>query len=412
MPTFTAIDNNNHQRQVTFSVQQATLQTLLAAASNKLRIKASCIYNEGGEALTADFPNKIYVAKNSQSFAATPKHDQKAPITMLAKAAEVNQEAIQHLEAVARLPGVVAVHAMPDIHEGPNGCCISTEKCIYPYLIGSDIHCGVSVFLADQTLLKFNNTVESVPVQPAWLQKIRDLTGLKPGEYDDQLGSIGAGNHFAEICHIKEISHEAVAEQLGINADSVLLLVHSGSRAFGKDIFRQTTQKCIHENTPAFDTFMRQHDEAGKWAKANRLLIATKMLGDVSHPIIDISHNFVTKLEDRFLCRKGAASTNQGPVILPGSRGTSSFILNPTVVSDATGWSGPHGCGRRLSRNSASLKASKKNYRETSTIIGGSKTILNEEIPAAYKPVDDVLQDMLPYADVVAELTPLKTFKS
>ena len=125
----------------------------------------------------------------------------------------------------------------------------------------------------------------------------------------------------------------------------------------GKHIFKNTTQKCIHENTPAFDTFMRLHDEAGKWAKANRLLIAIKMLGDISHPIIDISHNFVTKLGDRFLCRKGAASTNQGPIILPGSRGTSSFILNPTLISDATGWSGPHGCGRRLSRNSASLKA-------------------------------------------------------
>lgn len=71
MPTFTAIDNNNHQRQVTFSVQEATLQTLLAAASTKLRIKASSIYNESSEALIADFPNKIYVAKNSQSFAAT-----------------------------------------------------------------------------------------------------------------------------------------------------------------------------------------------------------------------------------------------------------------------------------------------------------------------------------------------------
>lgn len=72
------------------------------------------------------------------------------------------------------------------------------------------------------------------------------LTDLQPGQFDDHLGSISAGNHFAEICHIKEISHDAVAKHLGINTDSVLLLVHSVSRAFGKNISRQTTQKRIH----------------------------------------------------------------------------------------------------------------------------------------------------------------------
>ena len=394
-------------------LSDATVPKIFKAAADKLRLKkATDIYDATGTSITQDFPDRLYIACNDHKFAAAPKSDQMAPVVILAKAAEVSQQAIRDLEAVARLPGVVSVHAMPDIHEGPNGCCITTEKCIYPYLIGNDISCGVSVFLADKSLLKHNRTVESVQIQPEWLQKVRDLTGTKPNRFDDQLGSIGAGNHFAEICQVKQIMDERVAAQLGIDADSVLLLVHSGSRQFGKDVFKQTTQKCLQENTSDFDRFMQQHDDAVKWARANRLLIAARIIGRVLTPIIDISHNVLIKLDDRYLHRKGAAPTNQGPIILPGSRGTSSYILNPRVVSDATGFSSPHGAGRRLSRKEASTKAAKKNYMDSSTVLGGTKSILDEEIPQAYKKIRDVLQDTLPYADVVAELSPVTTIKS
>ena len=130
--------------------------------------------------------------------------------------------------------------------------------------------------------------------------------------------------------------------------DENLQLVHSGSRQFGKDVFKQTTQKCLQENTSEFDMFMQQHDDAVNWAQANRLLIAARILGRVAEPFIDVSHNFLFKLDDKYLHRKGAAPTDQGPIVLPGSRGTSSYILNPTVMSNATGFSSPHGCGRRL----------------------------------------------------------------
>lgn len=410
---FTVIDNNNHQRQATLSIAHIEFDGLLKAAANKLRIKkATDIYDAAGEPVRKNFPSRLFIACSEQKFAAVPVRATQVPITMLANAAEVSLEAIQQLEAVARLPGVVAVHAMPDIHEGPNGCCISTEKCIYPYLIGSDIGCGVSVFIADKSLLKHNRTVESVQIQSEWLQKVRDLTGIKPSRFDDQLGSIGKGNHFAEICKVKQIQDERVATRLGIDADSILLLVHSGSRSFGKDVFEQTTKKCLQENTPDFEEFMKLHDDAGKWARANRFLIAIRVIGRVVTPIIDVSHNFVAQLDGKYLCRKGAAPTDQGPILLPGSRGTSSFILHPRVTSSATGFSSAHGCGRRLSRNEARAKAAKRNYIDSSTVIGSTNSILDEEIPEAYKAVNDVLQDTLPYADVVAELTPVTTIKS
>lgn len=110
--------------------------------------------------------------------------------------------------------------------------------------------------------------------------------------------------------------------------------------------------------------------------------------------------------------RKGAAPVDQGPIILPGSRGTFSYILNPTVISAATAYSLGHGSGRRLSRHEASLKASGKKYKDISVVIGGTKSVLNEEIPEAYKNVNDVLLDTLPYATLVAELGPVKTLKS
>lgn len=233
------------------------------------------------------------------------------------------------------------------------------------------------------------------------------MTEIAPTRFDDQLGSIGLGNHFAEICEVRNVQNQQEADKLSISVDSVILVVHSGSRSFGKDVFMQTKEKCITENNAEFEVFTQQHDAAVKWAKANRLLIAARVTGYVPDPIIDISHNYVIKDGNRFLHRKGAAATNQGLIILPGSRGTCSYILKPTTISDETAYSLGHGTGRRLSRHQASLKASGKHYRDNSVVIGGTRSVLNEEIPEAYKSVQDVLEDSLPYAAVVAELAPV-----
>lgn len=155
MGIFTVVDNNNHQRQATLSVQLVDFESLLKAAANKLRLKkATDIYDAAGNSVRYDFPSILYIACHEQKFAAVPVTTTQAPIIMLAKAAEVSQEAVKQLEAVAAMPGVIAVHAMPDIHEGPTGAVITTNNCIYPHLIGGDIGCGMAVFVADKALLK------------------------------------------------------------------------------------------------------------------------------------------------------------------------------------------------------------------------------------------------------------------
>jgi release factor H-coupled RctB family protein len=191
-------------------------------------------------------------------------------------------------------------------------------------------------------------------------------------EFDTSLGTVGAGNHFAELCSVEKIVDEPAAEQLGVLAGGLYLLgmrnalpvanihssgipVHTGSRGLGSSILAgETTTESnpyIPPDSPHLQEYLTEHDYAVRWAVANRDLVAHRIeqcimpsledAGEVQlnlKKIIDVTHNSVTKhalsvrdtTRELWVHRKGAAPADQGIVPCPGNRGSFSWLLRPT----------------------------------------------------------------------------------
>lgn len=198
---------------------------------------------------------------------------------------------------------------------------------------------------------------ESTTAQHEYLSNFNIRPNLPGGiEYKnafDSLGTIGRGNHFAEFLRLSEIRDQDTATQLGLDTSRLLLLVHSGSRDVGQHIldrFSSIEGKYLLEETEEAKNYMQEHNQAVNWAKANRKLIAKRVLSALgqddiegSKQLLDVSHNYVerrrmsNKLWDAdtneevyvWMHRKGAASTFDGPVVIPGSRGARSYLVMP-----------------------------------------------------------------------------------
>jgi release factor H-coupled RctB family protein len=113
----------------------------------------------------------------------------------------------------------------------------------------------------------------------AWLK----VYGVEPTQFDTQsLGTIGGGNHFAELQQVEEIRDQKVFDELGLDIDSLVLLVHSGSRAYGESVLHKHLDahgpKGLMAESEAATQYLQQHDSAMMWAKANRSLIAHRFL--------------------------------------------------------------------------------------------------------------------------------------
>ena len=152
----------------------------------------------------------------------------------------------------------------------------------------------------------------------------------------DGLGTVGGGNHFAELQAVEEVVDADIFSSLGMKEDKMYLLVHSGSRQYGgcvlKNYLRRNGLSPTDEGTPEFDRYMAEHNNACRWAQCNRRLIAHRFLsslganvGVIDEPLLDICHNNVVKTKalssdgrDLWLHRKGAAPADCGAVIIPG----------------------------------------------------------------------------------------------
>jgi release factor H-coupled RctB family protein len=140
---------------------------------------------------------------------------------------------------------------------------------------------------------------------------------LDSTESDRSLGTIGDGNHFAELQKIESVLDHKTFESFRLSTKQFYLLVHSGSRGLGEKILNEHThafgQQGISENTVKAHNYINKHDMAVKWAKANRALFSKRFL-DCLHaegePVLDVFHNTVTPLEFKgfkgWLYRKGA----------------------------------------------------------------------------------------------------------
>ncbi len=285
-----------------------------------------------------------------------------------------------------------------------------------------------------------------------------------------QLGSLGSGNHFIEVQAVAEIYDPAAARLFGLEKDHLVIMIHTGSRGFGHQVasdyietFRKRNLARLKLKDPQLvyadiasaegRNYLQALNAASNFAWANRQLIQEEVVAVLEEAlgmgrsalglrlVYDQAHN-IAKFErhqvggrevDLLVHRKGATralppghpdipaayrAVGQ-PVIIPGSMGSSSYILRGTVAgAEATFTSSAHGAGRRLSRHQAIKLASGTNVRNKLKSSGVlvfslSDRALQEEIPEAYKDIDDVVAATVAsgISEKVARLRPLLVVK-
>ena len=338
------------------------------------------------------------------------------------------------------------VALMPDAHLGKGatvGSVIPTLGAIIPAAVGVDIGCGMNAVRTQWTEAdlarsratrdlkhlreeieaavplsagKYNtHLTDSAQVRITELERKADRAGFDPATYASnwkyQLGSLGSGNHFLEVTLDEE--------------GAVWLFLHSGSRGVGNKIaqhhIKVATDLCkkwwidlpdpdlayLVEGTDEFWAYIRELRWAQDFAAANRDEMMDRLIDAVEkhmgEPVIaqervNCHHNF-TEQERHFgkqvwVSRKGAIKADAGdPGLIPGSMGTASYVVvgkgNRVSLN-----SSPHGAGRNYSRSAARRTFSHEQLREAMVGIEYRDTdAFIDEIPAAYKDIDQVMAD-------------------
>jgi release factor H-coupled RctB family protein len=353
----------------------------------------------------------------------------------------IEGEALRQLYATANLPGVRSAVGFPDLHPGkgvPVGATFTTTDVIYPHLIGGDIGCGMSFFATDLVRrdAKLDRWAEKYfHLEHPWEEDVSLYLAeqkLKSTRFDADLGTIGGGNHFAEVQTVEKVFAPDELKAFGLSKQQLAVLVHSGSRGLGETTLRahvdQHSANAVEIHSPAAAEYLRGHDLAVRWAKANRMLIARRfatMLGAEAECLWDGCHNSITPREvdgkTLWLHRKGAVAAESPYVVIPGSRGALSYLVKPTRDGASHAWSLAHGAGRKWSRSDSRLRIRERFAASQlvqtplgSRVICEERDLLYEEAPAAYKNIETVIADLAAAGliSVVATFRPLLTYKT
>jgi release factor H-coupled RctB family protein len=360
----------------------------------------------------------------------------------------IEDKAIQQLEKTAELEGIIKAAGMPDLHPGrgyPIGAAFLTKNKIYPALVGNDIGCGMSLWATNiktrkVNLDKFEKRLSNIdtPLNDEWPALVGQRfieKGLDKTHFSRSLGTIGGGNHFAELQQVTDIYNSELFDSLKIDNKNLVLLVHSGSRGLGESILRRHIEcfghKGLEVGSESFNDYMTQHDQALGFAELNRELIALriiKKLHSKGEMVLDVNHNLVSsKCIDNtvnWIHRKGATPSDCGLVMIPGSRGDYSYLVQPSGISEVhedSLYSLAHGAGRKWARSGCKERLSKRYKRSDlersafgSRIICKSKDLIYEEAPEAYKSITSVIDAMQNAGLItkVARFKPVLTYKT
>ena len=348
-------------------------------------------------------------------------------------------EAVRQLQTTATLPGIKYVAGMPDLHPGracPIGAAFYTTNYLYPALIGGDIGCGMSLW---QTTVKIRAMNQAKLVkrfgnidQPLSASECIDLwPEIRPlNDHTYACGTIGSGNHFAELQMLETIYAPEIAQHISLNAQHLQLMVHSGSRGLGGMILNEHTRQYGHQGLIADSTagraYITQHNHALEYAQQNRELIARRILANLrvqGQKLVDISHNFIESVaidgEWGWLHRKGTAPATKGLVIIPGSRGDFTYLVQPLDTALSL-YSLAHGAGRKWQRSTCKGRLTGRYTAEQLTrtaqgsrVICCDRELLYEEAPQAYKPIESVIAAMVQAQLIrpVARFKPVITYK-
>src|SRR5438128_4227876 len=185
----------------------------------------------------------------------------------------IQGEAVRQLYATAKLDGVRLAVGFPDLHPGkeaPVGAALMSQGVIYPHLIGGDIGCGMALFETDfvrrdakldrWARLPFN-------LEHPWDQFVDDFLAeqeLESTEFNSTLGTIGGGNHFAELQSIEKVLDNDEFKKLRLSKQQLVVLVHSGSRGLGESVLRdhmdQYSANGVETDSFAAGEYLRNHD--------------------------------------------------------------------------------------------------------------------------------------------------------
>jgi len=381
--------------------------------------------------------------------------------TLMSWASILDDATLEQAKATATLPFIYPHLAlMPDAHLGKGatvGSVIPTLGAIIPAAVGVDIGCGMRAVrtqfnrtdLAGKELAVLRKSIErAIPlsaghhnskVRVSAEPKIAELEALAGDNlsginghsksWPRQLGSLGSGNHFLEV----------TADETG----RIWLFLHSGSRGVGNriaqhhiEVAKKVAKKMwiqlpdpdlayLAEGTDEFNSYVSELEWAQRFAALNRDEMMDRMIDCFEHWIdagvdvdenINCHHNY-SAVEEHFgkrvwISRKGAISAAPGePGLIPGSMGTASFVVRGLGNRLAL-CSSPHGAGRAYSRTRArktftgdDLRAAMVGieYRDSDAFI--------DEIPGAYKPIEQVMADAADLVEVVHELRQLVNVK-
>ncbi len=352
----------------------------------------------------------------------------------------IEGEAVRQLEKTAELPGMQIAVGLPDLHPGkghPIGAVFACKGIIYPYLIGNDIGCGMGLW---QTGLKKKKLKPGCLADKLTgleekfqgeIQGIIEEYQIEPSPADPFLGTIGGGNHFAELQIVDRMEDEVAFSKLGLEKNYPVLLVHSGSRGLGEAILRTHVDAFkaagLNDTSVEAKKYLTAHDHAIQWAQGNRATIALRffeLLRTEGRPILDVPHNIIAAREinneKMWLHRKGAAPADCGPLVIPGSRGAFSYLVQPIGSAESALYSVAHGAGRKWNRSSSRQRLRQKfspdDLRRTefgSRVICEDKDLLYEEAPQAYKNIDTVVEDLCAAGliKIIAVYKPIVTYK-
>ena len=374
---------------------------------------------------------------------------------LLCWASEIDEATLQQASRVAALPFVVGhVALMADAHLGKGatvGSVIPTAGAIIPAAVGVDIGCGM---IAVQTDLDrsdlpgdlrplLHRLEQSIPAGVGrghdgprmgreWLATHPNESVARLGleaRAAEQLGSLGAGNHFVEVCLDA--------------AETVWAVLHSGSRGVGNRLAEEhiavARRECrgvdlpdrdlayLAEGTDEFAGYLEDLEWAQEYAAANRNRMMDLFLGVIAESAgrspaerrrIDCHHNYTTRErhlgKDVWLTRKGAIRAGAGDLgIIAGSMGTPNYIVrgkgNPLSFESCA-----HGAGRLMSRSAARKKFTARQLTEamgTRTWLADKAHALVDESPASYKDIDQVMADQADLVEVEVELNQIVNYK-
>lgn len=366
---------------------------------------------------------------------------------------DIDPAALEQLKNVSRLPFVHShgVVAMPDVHVGIGatvGSVIATDHAVIPAAVGVDIGCGInaarlSLKATDlpDNLAPIRHQIErDVPLgmgaggshkhknmpkfEPELAQRLKQLMlkhpRLEKNNAQQQIGTLGSGNHFIEIC-------------LDQNED-VWVMLHSGSRGIGNLIGRYFIEKAkqsmesfgiqlpdadlayLPDDSADFEDYVEAVQWAQDYAFENRRVMMAKTIAalrrhidkpfQITQEAINCHHNYVEQ-EEHFgrklwVTRKGAIRARAGDLgVIPGSMGQRSYIVRGKGNLDSY-CSCAHGAGRKFSRTQARKQFTVDDLRtQTEGVECRKDAAVLDELPSAYKDIDEVMANQEDLVEVL-----------